>query len=240
MQWLTDLWSWLASVHPALPWALIPALCWVSVGATRRWVPSVWAFLEKLGPAGKLASKAWQASPSVLLGAFLGAFSGGTGDYRGAILGALAGPLAPVWHEALATWAQVRLATPQRFESTGQTISVSAPGFVGNIDVAASSGPISPTPQPGESVLRGPSPPGAATLLLLAGLVTLGEPACTPEAQAKACSPDAQKWAKRSAASGIILAGECDEGKVADCDALEKADLAADAYRAACQTAGVP
>lgn len=215
MQQLTPAWAYLASIHPALPWATIPLLLWVSVAATRRWAPGVWGFLERVGPAGKLATKAWQAAPSAAGGALLAALSG-QGDYRGLVLGALAGLFAPVWHEMLQTWATVRLPVATAADPK---------------DVATSSEPVPPTPQPEESVLRGPSPPGVATILFLLG-ASLALDGCKNPPDP--CTPAALTWAKRSAGAGVILAGECDDGKLEACEALAKADLVAEAYRTAC------
>lgn len=222
MQQLTPAWAYLASIHPALPWATIPLVLWLSVAATRRWLPSVWAFLERLGPAGKLATKAWQAAPSAAGGALLAALSG-QGDYRGLILGALAGLFAPVWHEMLATWAAVRV--------EGRLPLAAAPDPK---DVVTPSGPVSPTPQPENPILRGPSPPGVTTLLLLSASLAGSLAASGCKNPPDPCTPAALTWAKRSAGAGVILAGECDEGKLEACEALAKADLVAEAYRTAC------
>jgi len=94
--------AWLAAIHPALPWALIPLAIWCTTYATRRWLPSLWAKLDaKLLPTGKPVSNLLLSLPSVAAGGLAGVYLMGGGDYKRAVLGALAGVLAPIWHHVL-------------------------------------------------------------------------------------------------------------------------------------------
>lgn len=102
MQALRDAAAWLAAIHPALPWALIPLALWLTTYATRRWLPSAWVKLDAwMLPIGKPASNFVLSLPSVAAGALAGVYLMGGGDYGQAVLGALAGVLAPLWHHFL-------------------------------------------------------------------------------------------------------------------------------------------
>jgi len=95
-------WLWLYSIHPALPWALIPLSSWLANWAIRRWSPTLWERCARLGPGavGSMASKAFQALPSIVTGAIVSALASGL-DLRQTVLGALVGLGAPIWHEFL-------------------------------------------------------------------------------------------------------------------------------------------
>lgn len=100
--------TFLESIHPLLPAALLVAVIWLSQWLVRRFAPNMWERIADLPfPAGidvrpvvTLARKVWQALPSIALGAFLAALSGDGGATE-LVFGAVLGALAPVWHELL-------------------------------------------------------------------------------------------------------------------------------------------
>lgn len=106
MEQLHSIEVWLADVHPALPWILMVFVLWASQYLVRRYLPNVWEACANVGPFGgidlgptmRLARKAWQASPSVILGAIIAAIATKM-DVKMAALGAAAGCCAPVLHE---------------------------------------------------------------------------------------------------------------------------------------------
>jgi len=98
----------MVGVHPVLPWLVFTLAIWAPQWAIRTWRPGIWEKmaslpfikLANLGPALKLARKAWQAIPSAAAGAILFALMNG-GDIETAWIGAVGGLIAPVWHETL-------------------------------------------------------------------------------------------------------------------------------------------
>jgi len=107
MTQLSQLHIWLENLHPATPWALLTAAILVLQWGVRRAFPDLWERVANLPPnfeAYQLdglvaaARKAWQALPSVLIGALYSAAVSG-GSFRELWIGALSGVLAPVSYE---------------------------------------------------------------------------------------------------------------------------------------------
>src|SRR5690606_5392090 len=100
--------TFLESIHPALPAALLVAVIWLSQWLVRRFVPNIWERIADapfpsgidVKPVVLLARKVWQALPSIALGAFLASLSGDGGATE-LVFGAVLGAVAPVWHEVL-------------------------------------------------------------------------------------------------------------------------------------------
>jgi hypothetical protein len=95
--------TFLESVHPATPWALLTAACWGAVYGVRRWAPGVWARLEAFGPEATPAARVFQALPSIMAGALVGVALTG-GDYHQAWKGAASGALAPLIHHVMKSY----------------------------------------------------------------------------------------------------------------------------------------
>lgn len=100
--------TWLAAIHPSLPWLLLTVAIWLAQYLTRKtklgaivweWAANL-PFPEDITPTLHKIRKLWQALPGALAGALIGAVGMG-GDYAGAALGALAGFAASLKHEAL-------------------------------------------------------------------------------------------------------------------------------------------
>lgn len=101
MEQLKQAQAWLASIHPGVPGLTVTALILVTVYGTRRFAPSLWAWLDaRLLPTGKPVSNVLLGLPSVAAGALVGAYMSG-GDFDAAWQGALCGALAPVAHHLL-------------------------------------------------------------------------------------------------------------------------------------------
>lgn len=88
----------LAALDPALPWIIITALSFLSILATRKWMPKLWLAFDKITPDGALGH-VLQGMPAVMLGAIYTTFLSG-GDFGEAWKGACWGALAPVLHLA--------------------------------------------------------------------------------------------------------------------------------------------
>src|SRR5262245_21439642 len=98
--------TYLSALNPDLPWALLALGVFVLVYMVRKAAPAVWLWFEAKSPALKhlddptpvlvAVHKAFQALPSVLLGALLPAVISG-GDLRQAAAGAVMGLLPPVF-----------------------------------------------------------------------------------------------------------------------------------------------
>lgn len=147
--------EYLAHVHPWLPAIVLIFVLWAPQAAIRRWLPDVWevpanwpwrkTFPELEAPALALR-KAWQALPSVAVGAFLTAASAGF-DTTDAVLGAVVALGAPALHEL---WKAIRKRFPPPSAGVGAVAlclalsAVSAPacGVFGQGDGAESAAEV--------------------------------------------------------------------------------------------------
>lgn len=94
--------TWLAVIHPALPYLFVPVILFGANYATRRWTPSLWVWLDaRMLAIGKPVSRVILALPSVALGALAGVYLLGGTDYGTAMWGALSAVLAPIGHHIL-------------------------------------------------------------------------------------------------------------------------------------------
>lgn len=92
--------DYLAGLHPLAPWFALTLAVFLPQYAIRKFRPLWWEWFALRGPEAEMASKLWQALPSVLLGATWAAYASG-GDLQVAFCGALAGALAPLKHHIL-------------------------------------------------------------------------------------------------------------------------------------------
>lgn len=131
-------WAYLAGLHPAAPWIVLPIVVWLLTWTIRRLWPGAWERFARLGPVSSAASKAWQAAPAALLGAALEALAGGRSP-RELCLAAAVSLAAPVWHE-------LARATTSRVDWI--------PTYYGGKWPAASLAPPPPLPRPPGSPLE--------------------------------------------------------------------------------------
>ncbi len=208
---IQSVWTWLElSFHPLAPWVVSIAIVFGVQWAIRKWMPSAWQVVADLGPAGKKASKAWQALPSVMLGAIV--VSLGTGaDLKLTVIGALTALAAPLGHELL-RWG---------------TSKMPGPTYVGGSWPAAGSASI-------EDVLKTNLRKSGKVLLLLAVSLSLVCCSSIPEP----CSPDGVKAARQAAGCAVLAAGKCDDEALDSCPALADAETAHQLHVTACAIAG--
>lgn len=105
---LVQIHTWLEHVNPQLPVAVLMLVIWLPQYLIRRFLPNVWEipatlpfdFFHVDRNSLLLLRKAWQALPSVALGALLQSLWM-HGDAWTAVLGAAQGLLAPALHELM-------------------------------------------------------------------------------------------------------------------------------------------
>lgn len=87
---------WLESIHPAAPWALLTLAIFAAVYLSRKFLPGLWVWFDKVTPDGTIGHVV-QGLPSIGIGAIATVILTG-GDFALAWKGAVFGALAPVLH----------------------------------------------------------------------------------------------------------------------------------------------
>lgn len=99
-EFLARVFALLYAIHPTVPYLALPAAIWLAALATRKWLPSAWRFLERIGPKKATASRIWLALPSIMAGAVVAANTAGHNMWDAMIAAACAAG-APLLHHAL-------------------------------------------------------------------------------------------------------------------------------------------
>jgi len=205
-------WAWLATmIHPVAPYVCVLAALFLVQWAIRTWTPHLWQACAEIGPAGKAASKAFQALPSVALAALV--FSLGTGgDTALIVTGAVSALFLPVGHETL-KWASAKLSDLlpwlPRYYGGNWPAAGQAPIKLGQTATVRGDGSgtaLPPLPDDGD----GPRLPPAASVLLLVGL-GLSQVCCSGSLVGAQRDALSARYGERSVEIGYAPSARCQE-----------------------------